>query len=679
MCRQLVALTCVALPLAGVVGAMHGAAQQGGTKPVASVELEALDRRTEPCNDFYQFACGGWIEKHPLPADRRSYGRFTELQDRNFTVLRRILEAPAADSSGGDRKKAADYYAACMDEAKIESAGLGPITPDLATIDEIVNPDDLPVLVAHLHSFGVPVLFRFGAQSDRTDATQQIAQVDQAGLALPDRDYYLKADDRSVELRAKYLAHITQVFALAGAAPEQAAAGAKGALAIETALAAASLDRVKRRDPAATHHPMGVNELQRMTPNFSWRKYATASEAPRFQVINVSVPEYVKALDEVVAAAPFTDVKAYLRWQLLHESADLLPKAFADADFDFFSRTLAGQPEQAPRWRRCVIQTDQQLGEALGKAFVEETFGPQAKADMLQMVQDIKGAMRQDIDAAPWMSGETKKAAMVKLDAVVDRIGYPETWRDYSSIRVTRDEALGNRQRGLEFSRRRNLQKIGQPVDRGEWSMTPPTVNAYYSADRNNINFPAGILQPPFYRAGRDAAVNYGGAGGVIGHELTHGFDDQGRKFDAQGNLRDWWTASDGAAYEQRVACVADQYTGYTVAGDTKINGRLTLGENTADNGGLRLALMAYLAGPGARSRDKLDGFTPEQRVFLGWAQVWCENARPEAERLKAATNPHSSNKYRVNGPISNMPEFQKAFSCKAGAPMVRQDACRVW
>ena len=679
MRRQLVALTCVALPLAGVVGAVHGAAQQGGTKPVAGVELEALDRRIEPCNDFYQFACGGWIEKHPVPADRRSYGRFTELQDRNFTVLRRILEAPAADAPGGDRKKAADFYAACMDEAKIESAGLGPIAPDLATIDELVNPDDLPVLVAHLHSFAVPVLFGFGAQSDRTDATQQIARVDQGGLALPDRDYYLKADERSAELRAKYLAHITQVFTLAGAAADQAAADANAVLAIETALATASLDRVKRRDPAATQHPMGLNELQRMTPNFSWRKYATAADAPKFQVINVAVPDYVKALDQLIATAPFADLKAYLRWQLLHESADLLPKAFADADFDFFSRTLAGQPEQPPRWRRCVIQTDQQLGEALGKAFVEETFGPQAKADMLQMVQDIKGAMRQDIDAAPWMSGETKKAAMVKLDAVVDRIGYPGTWRDYSSIRVTRDEALGNRQRALEFNRQRTLKKIGQPVDRGEWSMTPPTVNAYYSPDRNNINFPAGILQPPFYRAGRDAAVNYGGAGGVIGHELTHGFDDQGRKFDAQGNLRDWWTAADGAAYEQRATCVADQYTGYTVAGDTKINGRLTLGENTADNGGLRLALMAYLAGPGARSRDKLDGFTPEQRVFLGWAQVWCENARPEAERLKAATNPHSSNKYRVNGPISNMPEFQKAFSCKANAPMVRQDACRVW
>jgi endothelin-converting enzyme/putative endopeptidase len=363
----------------------------------------------------------------------------------------------------------------------------------------------------------------------------------------------------------------------------------------------------------------------------------------------------------------------------VHEAADLLPKAFADADFDFFSRTLAGQQEQQPRWRRCVTQTDERLGEALGKAFVEETFSPKAKADTLQMVQDIKNAMRQDIDAAPWMSGETKKAAMVKLEAVVDRIGYPDEWRDYSSIRVTRDDALGNRERAELADRTRTLAKIGQPVDRGEWRMTPPTVNAYYSPDRNNINFPAGILQPPFYRSGRDAAVNYGAAGAVIGHELTHGFDDQGRKFDGQGNLRDWWTAADGKAYEERATCVADQYSGYAVAADTHVNGRLTLGENTADNGGLRLALMAYLAGPGARNTTKIDGFTPEQRVFLGWAQVWCENARPEAERLKAATNPHSSNKYRVNGPMSNMPEFAKAFSCKANAPMIRTSACRVW
>jgi endothelin-converting enzyme/putative endopeptidase len=680
MRRQLVALTCVALPLAAALSVAQPLtvplAAQAARPPVSGVDVDALDRRTDPCTDFYQFACGGWIAKNPVPADRRSWGRFQQVQDRNFTILRRILEAPGAE---GDRKKAADYYAACMDEAKIDANGIEPVARDLATIDELLNPDDLPVLVAHLHAYGVPALFRFGSQTDLSDATQEMADVDQPRLGLPDRDYYLKTDDRSVELRNHYLAHVTRILALAGATAEKAAADAKAVLAIETALAEATLDRVKRRDPVALQHPMGVNELQRMTPNFNWRKYATASGAPAFLAINVSVPDYIKAMDRLIASAPLADLKAYLRWQLLHDAADMLPKQFADAHFEFFSRTLAGQQEQPPRWRRCVTETDDRLGEALGKAFVEEAFGPQAKADMLQMVQDIKGAMRQDIDAAPWMSGETKKAAMVKLDAVVDRIGYPDSWRDYSSIRVTRDDALGNRQRADAFDRARSLQKIGKPVDRSEWSMTPPTVNAYYSPDRNNINFPAGILQPPFYKAGRDAAVNYGGAGGVIGHELTHGFDDQGRKFDAQGNLRDWWTAADGAAYEQRATCVADQYSGYTVAGDTMINGRLTLGENTADNGGLRLALMAYLAGPGAKTKDKVDGFTPEQRVFLGWAQVWCESARPEAERLKAATNPHSSNKYRVNGPVSNMSEFQKAFSCKANAPMVRQNQCRVW
>jgi endothelin-converting enzyme/putative endopeptidase len=687
MRRHLVAFACIALPVAALSTAHEAAnvaqpftaalaAQGGATAAATGVELDALDRKTDPCHDFYQFACGGWIAKNPVPADRRSWGRFQQVQDRNFTVLRRILETPNAV---GDRKKAADYYTACMDESTIETRRLAPVGPDLATIDELLNPDDLPILVAHLHASGVPAFFRFGAQIDRTDATQQIAQVDQSGFALPDREYYLKADDRSVALRAQYLAHITQLFTLAGAAPDAAAADAKAALAVETALATAALDRVKRRDPAALQHPMGLNDLQKLTPNFSWRKYTGAAGAPKFQAVNVSVPDYINVFDQMIASTPVTELKAYLRWQLLHASADLLPKDVADADFDFFSRTLAGQPEQQPRWRRCVAETDDQLGEALGKAFVEETFGPQAKADMLQMVRDIKSAMRQDIDAAPWMSGETKKAAMVKLDAVVDRIGYPDTWRDYSSLRIARDDALGNRQRAMTFDRARRLQKIGKTVDRTEWSMTPPTVNAYYSPDRNNINFPAGILQAPFYRAGRDAAVNYGGAGGVIGHELTHGFDDQGRKFDAQGNLRDWWTTADGGAYEQRAACVAEQYSGYTVAGDTKINGRLTLGENTADSGGLRLALMAYLAGPGAKMKDKMDGFTPEQRVFLGWAQVWCESARPEAERLKAATNPHSSNKYRVNGPVSNMPEFQKAYSCKSTAPMVRQNQCRVW
>ncbi len=679
MRRQLFALTFVALPLAGGLFATFddiAGAQRATSSVPTGIEIDALDRKTDPCQDFYQFACGGWIAKHPVPADKRAYGRFAELQDRNFTVLRHILETGGGT---GDQKKAADYYAACMDEPAIAAAGLASITSDLATIEEILNPDDLPVLVAHLHAYGVPALFRFGAQTDLEDATTAIADIDQAGLGLPDRDYYLKTDERSVDLRAKYAAAIEKIFALAGASAEQAAADARAVLGVETAMANGMLDRVKRRDPKNTQHRMTINELQALSPNFSWRKYAAAAGAPPLPTINVSVPDYLKALNALVNVTAMPDIKAYLRWHVLHDAADLLPRAIADADFDFFSRTLAGQQEQPPRWQRCVTQTDQRLGEALGKAFVEATFSPQAKADTLGMVQDIKAAMAQDIDAAPWMSGETKKAAMIKLNAVVDRIGYPDEWRDYSSIRVTRDDALGNRQRALQFNRTRTLAKIGQPVDRGEWSMTPPTVNAYYSPDRNNINFPAGILQPPFYRAGRDAAVNYGGAGAVIGHELTHGFDDQGRKFDGQGNLRDWWTAADGKAYEERATCVADQYSDYTVAGDTHVNGRLTLGENTADNGGLRLALMAYLAGPGAKSSGKVDGFTGEQRVFLGWAQVWCENARPEAERLKAATNPHSSNKYRVNGPISNMPEFQKAFQCKAGAPMVRQNQCRVW
>jgi putative endopeptidase len=688
MRRQLFAFIFVALPLAAVLTAtadLTVATSSGATdvaqpsrpaSAASAIEIDALDRKIDPCTDFYQFACGGWIAKNPVPADRRSYGRFAEVLERNFTVLRRILEAPGAE---GDRKRAADFYAACMDEPTIEAAGLTPIAPDLSIIDEILNPDDLPVLIAHLHAYGIRVFFRFDAQTDLEDAANEIANVDQAGLALPDRDYYLKSDARSVELRDKYVAVIQKEFTAAGEPAAPAAADAKAVLSIETSLATAMLDRVKRRDPASTQHRMTINELQALSPNFNWRKYAAAAEAPPLPTINVAVPDYLRALNALITVGAMDDLKAYLRWHVLHESADLLPKAFADADFDFFSRTLAGQQEQPPRWRRCVTQTDERLGEALGKAFVEETFGAKAKADTLQMVQDIKNAMRQDIDAAPWMSGETKKAAMVKLEAVVDRIGYPDEWRDYSSIRVTRDDALGNRQRALLFNRKRSLAKIGQPVDRGEWSMTPPTVNAYYSPDRNNINFPAGILQPPFYRSGRDAAVNYGAAGGVIGHELTHGFDDQGRKFDGQGNLRDWWTASDGKAYDERASCVADQYSGYIVDGDTHVNGRLTLGENTADNGGLRLALMAYLAGPGAKHQGKVDGFTPEQRVFLGWAQVWCENARPEAERLKAATNPHSSNRYRVNGPLSNMPEFQKAFSCKANAPMVRTNSCRVW
>jgi endothelin-converting enzyme/putative endopeptidase len=644
----------------------------------AAVDLAALDRKADPCVDFYQFACGGWVARNPLPSDRRAYGRFTELQERNFEILRRTLESPAPDAAG-DVRKASVFYAACMNETVIEQKALAPIEADLKMLADLRNPDDLPVIVARLHEIGVPVLFRFSAQTDLRDATQQIAEADQSGLALPDRDYYLKDDERSRELRSKYVAHIEQTLRLAGAAGDDAAADAKAIVAIESALARASMDRVRRREPSATQHRTTLVEFQTWMPTFDWRKYATAAEAPKFQVLNVTVPEYFRALNELLAETTLDDVKAYLRWHVLHAAAPLLPKALADAEFDFFSRTLAGQQQPEPRWRKCVTATDRRLGEALGKGFVEHAFSAQAKRDTLAMVEDIKNAMRQDVDGLPWMSAETKKAAINKLGAVADRIGYPEVWRDYSTVRVAGDDALGNDQRAIAFGRHRDLGKIGQPVDRTEWSMTPPTVNAYYSPVRNNINFPAGILQPPFYVAERDAAVNYGAAGAVIGHELTHGFDDQGRKFDLDGNLREWWTAADARAFEERASCVADQYSSYTVAGDTHVNGRLTLGENTADNGGLRLALTAYLNGPGARTREKIDGFTPDQRVFLGWAQIWCESASPEAERMKAQTNPHASNRYRVNGPASNMPEFAKAFACKANAPMVRQNPCRVW
>ena len=684
-------------PLAASIALISAASQMSGAFVAAqsrasapaptAVDVSALDRKADPCVDFYQFACGGWIAANPLPPDRRSFGRFAEVQDRNFQILRRVLETPP-ESAGADARKASDFYAACMDEAAIERKELTPVASDLMMLDNSRNPDDLPVVVAHLHENGVPAFFRFGAQTDLTDATRQIANADQGGLGLPDRDFYTRTDERSRELVDKYTAHIEKMFRLAEEAPADAAAHARTVVALETALAKASLDRVHRREPSATQHRLALTELQRLTPAFDWKKYTTAASAPKFQVLNVAVPDFFRTLNAILEATPPDDLKAYLRWHVLNAAAEMLPKAFADADFDFFRRTLEGQQQQEPRWRTCVTETDRRLGEALGKAFVEEAFSAQAKSDTLKMVEDIKGAMRQDVDGLPWMSGETKKAAAAKLEAVVDRIGYPDKWRDYSSVRIAKDDALGNQQRAIAFERARNLRKIGEAVDRGEWSMTPPTVNAYYSPDRNNINFPAGILQPPFYRAGRDAAVNYGAVGAVIGHELTHGFDDQGRKFDPEGNLRDWWTSADAKAFEERASCVADQYSSYTVAGDTNINGRLTLGENTADNGGLRLALMAYLNGPGAGDRGagapgvkgaKIDGFSPEQRVFLGWGQVWCENARPEFERMKAQTNPHSSNRYRVNGPLSNMPEFAKAFQCKANAPMVRQNACRVW
>ena len=666
-----------------VVDVVPAAAQTAS--PTSGVELGSLNRGADPCTDFYEFACGGWVTSHPLQPDQRSFGRVQELQDRNFAVLRRILETPGGT---GDRARASDYYAACMDEAAIEAKGVAALAPELARIAAVTR-EHLPAFLPHLQDVATVLprpnqwmstpLFGFGSSADFANPTQQIAVISTGGFALPDRDMYLKTDERTLALRDKYRTQVRQVLMLLGAPPDEAADGARAVVAIETALADASLDPVSRRDPQRQYNPTPAADLRLLTPDFDWTTFFAATSAPRFTTINVRQPAYLKAVNTIVAGTPMSGLRAYFRWHLAHASALMLPAAVRQADFEFFGRALRGQQTPLPRWRDCVSETDERLGEALGKAFVEETFPPRAKSDTLDMVHGIKAAMTADIAASDWMTEPTKKAALLKLESVIDRIGYPDAWRDYSTMRIATDDAVGNYQRAVTFAQQREYELIGKPVDRGAWIMTPPTVNAYYNQLQNNINFPAGMLQPPFYKPGRDAAVNYGGAGSMIGHELTHGFDDKGREFDGQGNHRDWWTAADGKAYEQRASCIADQYGQYTVAGDTRINGRLTLGENTADNGGLRLALMAYLAGPGATPQPWLDGFAPEQRLFLGFAQLWCENTRPEAERLKAATNPHSSNKYRVNGPISNMLEFQHAFSCKADAPMVRQKACGVW
>jgi endothelin-converting enzyme/putative endopeptidase len=448
---------------------------------------------------------------------------------------------------------------------------------------------------------------------------------------------------------------------------------------LESSLAKAALDNVSRRDPAKVYHKMTRAELQALTPNFDWTAYFRAAGAPAIDVINVAEPDFLKAFSEALKAAALDDLKTYLRWQVLHANAFLLSPAFVNENFKFYSTALRGIAEQRLRWKRCVQYTDADLGEALGQAFVAATFGPQAKADMLDMVRNVESALERDITTLPWMTDATRAQAISKLRTIANKIGYPDTWRDYSALDIVRGDALGNSHRANAFEFKRQMNKIGKPLDKTEWGMTPPTVNAYYNPLENNINFPAGILQSPFYNAATDAAVNYGGAGSVIGHELTHGFDDQGRQFDAAGNLRDWWTPADGKAFEDRASCFVDQYAGYTAIDDVKLNGKLTLGENTADNGGLRIALMGYLASAAGKDARTLDGFTPEQRVFLGWGQVWCESRRPEYERLQAQTNPHSPGRYRVNGVVSNMPEFQKAFSCKPGAPMVRANACRVW
>jgi len=657
-----------------------GQAQQSSApKPEPALDVTAMDRSVDPCVDFFAYSCGGWIKKNPIPPDQTSWDTYSKMEDENRVRLRGILEAASAPDASRNAvtQKIGDYYASCSDEKAIEAKGAEPLKPELERIDKMSSKAEIAGLAATM--IDDDVLFDFGSIQDFRDANQVIAATDQGGLGLPDRDYYLKDDAKSVELRKGYVAHVQKMFELVGDKPEAAAAEAQTVMRIETALAKGSMTRVERRDPKALDHKMTSAELEKMSPEFQWQVYFTKIGVPSLGSLNVAVPGFFKAMNEEIAKESLADWKTYLRWHLVHAYAPHLSSAFLNEDFAFYGKTLQGQQELKPRWKRCTESVDGYLGEALGQAYVEKYFSADAKEKVLKMVKEIQAAMERDINNLAWMSPATKQQALVKLHAMANKIGYPDKWRDYSKLEIVRGDEVGNVERARQFEFNRQLAKIGKPVDRGEWDMTPPTVNAYYNPQMNDINFPAGVLQPPAFDPNSDAAPNYGDTGGTIGHELTHGFDDEGRQFDAQGNLRDWWTADDEKEFVKRASCISDQYSTYTIIDDIKINGKLTLGEDTADLGGLILAYMAWQEDTKGQKLEPVEGLTPEQRFFIGYGQSWCGQTRDETKRMRATVDPHSPQKYRTNGVVSNMPEFQEAFHCKAGAPMVNQNRCRVW
>ncbi len=651
-------------------------------KAALGFSVDNIDKTMNPCVDFYQYACGNWLKNTEIPADQPEWVSFIELYERNLVTEREILEKASVNNPGRSavEQKIGDYYSSCMDEKAVDAKGLDALKPELDGISAVKDKAGLIDAIAHVHLIGPNPLFRFYSSPDLHNADMVIAYVDQGGLTLPDRDYYIKDDAKMAEMRKHLTEYATQMFTLAGRSPQQAADSAQTILRIETALAKASMDRTLRRDPKNRDHKMSRDQAATLASNFYLNRYFTAVGAPSFSDLNVSNPDFFKQVNAVVESEPLDAWKIYVSWHLLDSAAPWLSKPFVDTNFKM-QQYLTGQEKIQDRWKRCVDSTDQALGEALGQKYVELTFGPESKQRMLKMVDALEKALDQDIHGLPWMSEDTKKQAKIKLQAIRNKIGYPDVWRDYSSLNIERGDLLGNFLRANAFESKRQIVKIGKPLDRKEWGMTPPTVNAYYSGSHNEIVFPAGILQPPFFDQRMDDAINFGGIGAVIGHELTHGFDDQGRKFDPQGNLRDWWTEQDGKEFEKRAGCIADEYGSFVAVDDLKLNGKLTLGENTADNGGARIALMALreMLAQDGKSGEKIDGYTPEQRLFLGYGRVWCEKRRPEFSRMLVSVDPHSPGRYRVNGVMQNMPEFQQAWGCKAGQPMVRQNACRVW
>ncbi len=652
-------------------------------KPI-SFDLQAIDKTADPCVDFYQYSCGNWNKANPIPASEVRWGRFNELAERNnyllYTELKKAQDAPKTPL----QHKYGDYFAACMNTEEVDKLGAKPLQPELAVIAGLKSTKELAALNVELSNrFGAAELLAVGVQQDQKDSTQQILSTGQGGLTLPDRDYYLNPAPRFATLREQYVANVKATFVLLGDTPEVAATEAAAVMKIETALAQGSMDRITMRDPAKRYHVMTVAEAGKLTPDYNWKQYLDGIGMPSAATLNVMSPDFEKTVNTELDTESLDAWKSYLRWHAVHNAAPLLSAPYVQANFDFFQKTLNGQQEQQPRWKRCTRLTDAALGEAVGQDWVRENFPPEAKANMEKLIKALETALGSDIQQLPWMSPETKAQAELKLAAITDKIGYPEHWRDYTKLTVRRDDLLGNVYRRDIFELNRNLAKFGKPVDPTEWGMTPPTVNAYYNPPQNNINFPAGILQPPFYDYAKDPAVNFGGIGVVIGHEMTHGFDDQGSKYDLHGNVRVWWTPEDLAKFKDRTECEAKEYDGFAVAPGQNLNGHLTLGENTADNGGIRIAYQALLntlQAQGQSSTAEADGYTPAQRFFIAFGQVWCQNATPQSAVTQAKTDPHSTGEWRVKGTVQNFDEFGKAFGCKAGQPMMPTGGgCRVW
>ena len=673
-------------------------AQAKSTPKLEHFDPTLIDKELNPCDDFYKYSCNKWLTANPIPPDQVYWSTGSGLELWNENVERETLEASSKNDSRRSpvQQKIGDYWAACMDESAIEAAGVKPLQPELERIATIKSKKGITLEIARLHHLYPGAwqqsdnqtnspFFGFTGQQDYDDASKVVAQIDQGGLSLPGRDYYIKTDEKSAATLKKYRTHAQKMFVLAGEKEAQASKDADTLIELETALAQAQMDNVKRRDPKNINNKMSLAQIRELTPSIDWDGYLKAVKAPSSDHYIVTSPDFFRAEEKLLAEHPLEQWKTYMRWQVIHRAAPYLNKALADENFDFFSHTLAGQEQQLPRWRRCTRAADRDLGEALGQAYVDRAFPAESKARTIEMVHAIERAMGDDVQSVSWMTPATKEQAIVKLKGIEDKIGYPSQWRDYSSLKVVRDSYLGNVGQASSFEFERWVAKIGKPVDRSEWTMTPPTINAYYDPQLNTINFPAGILQPPFFEKAMDDSVNYGAIGMVIGHELTHGFDDQGRKFDAQGNLRDWWTAEDAKQYDERGKCISDEYTQEVpdAGPGVRQNGLLTQGEDTADNGGIHLALNALeaeLKKQGKSLDDKgPDGWTYRQRFFLSYAYSWCSNVRPEVARLIVTTNPHSLPIFRIDNVVSNMSEFAQAFGCKAGQKMVRANACRVW